>query len=323
MENQNKQVSVGPLESIGKVALLVGSRDKALSFIDLLEVLKKKSIAIKIIEVLDEGLSLLDKSIWQDVSRVFIAITEEHNLSFGHIQGLLDILCLEYTGCGMLTAALAVDIIKSKKIWQLMGIATTPFIKWRANVDWQEMIGLIGFPVAIKSICANDKRVFKVQHMEKLQSVSQNFKNLNDIIIEPWVTGDEYIIYIIDEQALLPLKISNFFITEAILPNKKSSNKKDNKENIELLNITKMQKLALSAFKAIGGSGFASVNILKDLNGDCWVLSVNTSPLMTRNSTFATAAHNSGINFEMLVEKILATSFVKKVNYNKFSILNK
>lgn len=312
MENQNKKIKTSKLESLvsdgwGKVAILIDSNDKSLSFIEILEVLKNNNIEVGVIEILNQGLNLLERSIWKDFSRVFIAINSDHKLSFGYIQGLLDILCLEYTGSGMLAAALAGDIIKSKKIWQIMGISTTPFIRFHANLDLNEMISLIGFPLAVKSIYLNDKRVFKVLHMEQLKEVFKNFENSNEVIIEPWIAGDEYIVHIIDTKALLPLKVSNWLMIEPT-----SGSQHDLQKHNQLLNIKGMQQLAMDAFMALGCSGFAAVHILKDLNGDCWVLSINTAPILTPNSNFATAAYNSSINFETLVEKVLTSSLIKK-----------
>lgn len=290
MDKQNNQLICN--DNWGTVAVLVDSNN----IMDLLKSLKNKNIAVKLIEVSEEGLDLVDKSIWQEFSRVFIAINYKHKLSFGQIQGLLDILCLAYTGSGMLAVALSKDIIKSKKIWQTMGIATTPLIRWYANIDWQEMVGLIGLPLAIKSIDFNDNKVFKIVHMEQLKEVLKNFANLNDVIIEPWIAGDEYIVHIIDNAALIPVKISNGL---SVI-------------DVSASDYNNMQKLAMNAFIAIGCVGFAAVHILKDLNGDCWVLSINTAPKLELNSYFATAANNSGIDFDMLVEKILASSLIKK-----------
>lgn len=305
--------------SFGKVALLVSSSNKNSSFLDILAVLQNNNIDVSVIDVLDEGLSLLDKSVWQDFSRVFIAITNRHKLSFGYIQGLLDILRLEYTGSGMLASALAGDIIKSKKIWQMHGIATAPFIRWQAALNFEEIISLIGFPLAVKSTYYNDHRIFKVLHMDQLQQVFKKFENLNQIIIEPWISGAEYIVYILDNKALLPLEVNNILISGSF------GNHKKNPEYNKLLNVddnlNNMQKLALDAFMSLGCSGFAEVSITKDLNGDCWVGSINTAPLLSLNSNFTTAAYSAEISFNMLVEKILASSFIKKV-YDNLAINN-
>ncbi len=320
MENHHKKAAkqhsetattttVSKTNLFGKVALLVNSGDKNVPFIEILEVLKNKNIDVSVVDVLEHGFSLLDRKIWQDFSRVFIAITSENKLSVGYIQGLLDILGLEYTGCGMLAAALAGDLIKSKKIWQMHGIATAPFIKWKSDLNWEEMISLVGFPLAIKSVYLNDSKIFKVLQMSQLAEVLEKFDNLNDIIIEPWVAGEEYVVYIVNNKPLCPLRIDNYIVSEPELTTKVYKNHA--KQLILNNEQNNLQKLALEAYLALGCSGVAGVNIIKDLNNDCWVVAVNTAPVISFNSHFAAAAYNFGINFDVLVEQILSTSLKK------------
>lgn len=308
MENEFKNFALEELNLIGNLAVLIDSELTTETFVDIIEVLKNKQIKFKLIEITPNGLNLLDPKFWKEINRVFIAISDHHKLSTGYIQAILDILGLDYTGTGMLSAALTKDIFKVKKIWQIMGIATTPFIKWKEDFDWQEMLGLIGLPMAIKSLNINEKKIFKVTNLENIDEILKKFDYSNDIIIEPWITGDEYIVYIINETPLVPIKInstltSNFNII---------SSQSHHNQSEELYNIKNMQKLAVEAFLAIGGQGFAEVHILKDVNEDCWVLSINIGLNLNRNSNFAIAAYEANIKFEELIEKILATSFIKK-----------
>lgn len=303
MESQIKKI-LKQLD-LGKVALLSDSSDLKISE-EILILLQNRNIDVNLILVPNKAKELIDHSIWQNFSRVFIALNQAHYLSSGHIQSLLDLLCIDYTGSGALASALANDMIKSKKLWQSMGIATVPFVKILSNannIDWQEIIGLLGFPVAVRSAYACDGRIFKATNIEQIMDACRNFEVARDIIIEPFVTGYEYLVYILDNQALMPLYVDNLF------------NSFSRKESHKRLKIEAMQKLAMDAFMSIGGQGLAVVNIIKDLNDDCWVSSINTSPVIVRNGYFSEAASHSGIEFELLVEKVLITSFIKKTNY--------
>ena len=67
---------------------------------------------------------------------------------------------------------------------------------------------------------------------------------------------------------------------------------------------TRVEETALSAYQALGCSGFARVDII--LEGDTpWVLDVKTIPGFTETSTLPLAAEAAGISFEELVETIL------------------
>jgi D-alanine-D-alanine ligase len=311
-------------KSFGKVAMLLSSSDKSPQFLEIQEILNHKKIDVNLVAIDDNGNNLLDHSIWNNIDRALIATTWRHKLSFGHIQGLLDLLSIPYTGSGMLAAALAGDLIKVKKIWQTMGIPTAPYIKWQENIDWQESLGLFGLPLAIKSIYSNDKRVFKVQHLDQLNEVLDKFTNKDQVIIEPWISGDEYVVHILANKPLLPLKINNCLPVAANASKAKHNTQISDNSMIvsaseqklfqpeQILNINGMQQLALDCFEAISCSGIAAVHILRDINGDHWVLALDPLPLITKDSHFATAAHNSEIGFTELLEKILASSMMPK-----------
>lgn len=301
--NQDNQIE------IGKVGLLTDSNHVKQAE-DILNILQNQQISANMVIIPGDIKSLLDVSIWQNFSRVFINLPNDHFLSSGHIQGFLDLLNLDYTGSGMLACALASNRVNIKKIWQITGIATTNFLKWRPNINWEEIAGLFGFPMAVKSLYSYNHIIFKVMNIEQLQNATEKFFNLYDIMFEPWVTGDKYEVYIVGDKALYPICVDD-------------SISHDN--NIEPY-VKRMQKLAIDALLAIGGQGLAKVGIILDLNKDCWVSSIDPSPVVGRDSIFSKAASNVGMNFEVLLKNILMTSCTKKCNHrnlNFFSDFNK
>jgi D-alanine-D-alanine ligase len=73
-----------------------------------------------------------------------------------------------------------------------------------------------------------------------------------------------------------------------------------------------MRQLAWSAFEACGASGWGRVDIMRDAQGNNWLLEVNTTPGMTSHSLVPKAARAMGIEFEELCWRILATSFLER-----------
>ena len=61
----------------------------------------------------------------------------------GTMQGLLELLKIPYTGSGVLASALAMDKVKSKLIWQRLGLNTADFEMLSAETDWQLVIDKI------------------------------------------------------------------------------------------------------------------------------------------------------------------------------------
>ena len=66
-----------------------------------------------------------------------------------------------------------------------------------------------------------------------------------------------------------------------------------------------VQALALSAFRAVGASGWGRVDLMCDRAGRAYCLEVNTIPGMTDHSLVPMAARARGIGFEELVVRIL------------------
>jgi D-alanine-D-alanine ligase len=299
--------------TFGKVALLSDDFNIANSQ-EILSVLKNKNIDTNLIIIPKDIKHLIDSTIWHGITRVFLLLSKNNYLSLGYIQGLLDLLNISYTGNGMQVCALANDMVKVKKIWQIMGVATVHFIKLHTQINWQDVIDLLGFPIAVKSIYANVSSTFKATNLEQLKDYCKNFGDINEVMIEPWVTGDPYVVYIVGDQILLPI-CSEESVTEEIKT-----------QHYDRLDIKKIQKLAKDACLALGGigpGGLAKINLIKDLNDDFWVESIDLMPLIVRNGLFNKAANNTGISFELLIEKILITSFIKKDHYLKCNLFNK
>jgi len=67
-----------------------------------------------------------------------------------------------------------------------------------------------------------------------------------------------------------------------------------------------MQALVLEAFKAIGCSGWGRIDVMRDVQGNNYLLEVNTAPGMTSHSLVPKSASQIGIQFDELVWRILA-----------------
>jgi len=70
----------------------------------------------------------------------------------GVMQGVLSALNIRYTGSGILGSALAMDKIRSKQLWQGIGLATGGFVTLRSDTDWQAVIDRFG-KVFVKPAC--------------------------------------------------------------------------------------------------------------------------------------------------------------------------
>ena len=67
-----------------------------------------------------------------------------------------------------------------------------------------------------------------------------------------------------------------------------------------------IQKIAVKAFKAIDGKGYARVDFLvNDETGEIYIIEINTIPGFTNISMFPKLFENSGINYSELLDQLI------------------
>ncbi|MDD9890414.1 MAG: ATP-grasp domain-containing protein, partial [Gammaproteobacteria bacterium] len=111
----------------------------------------------------------------------------------GVIQGLLEILGFPYTGSGVLASAIAMDKVKSKLIWQRLGLNTAEFEFISTDTDWQGLINKFG-KVVVKPVNGGSSLgiaiVDNAADLEKQYQSSLAFDS--DVIAEKFISGTEY-----------------------------------------------------------------------------------------------------------------------------------
>jgi len=306
----------------GKVAVLYGGnnseREVSLQTGQaVFEALQRKGVDAELIDTKFEYINKLQEG---NFARAFIALHGRVGED-GTIQGLLDCLNIPYTGSGILGSALAMDKIRSKRLWQSLGLATPPFSVWEPGTNADEYVKIFGLPLAIKPVYEGSSvGVSRVNSASSFVQACNLAARYGAVMIEPWIIGDEYTVGILGEQALPSIQITaavDFYDynakyiaedTEYLCPSHLNAKEEEN-----------LQNLALEAFKAVGAAGWGRVDFIRDLNGDYWILEVNTIPGMTSHSLVPKAAQVAGLSFDELVIEILSMTIgvVTKVDYAK------
>ena len=293
----------------GKVAVLMGGnsaeRDISLQTGQaVFDALQRKGIDAEMIDTKNDYISKLQDG---NYSRAFIALHGRGGED-GTIQGLLECLNIPYTGSGVLGSALSMDKIRSKRLWQSLGLATPPFSVWEPGTGAENFVKIFGLPLSVKPVFEGSSigvtRVNSVSHFEEACNLAARY---GAVMIEPWIIGDEYTVGILGSQALPSIQITakeDFYDfnakylaedTQYLCPSSLSAKEEEN-----------LQTLALQAFKAVGATGWGRVDFIRDLNGDYWILEVNTVPGMTSHSLVPMAAKVAGLSFDELVLEILS-----------------
>jgi D-alanine-D-alanine ligase len=245
--------------------------------------------------------------------RVFIALHGRGGED-GTVQGVLETLGIPYTGSGVLGCALAMDKLRTKRLWLGAGFPTPPFVLLRGREDFAHAIDRLGLPLIVKPVNEGSSLgMSKVDHAEGLPRAFEIAREFDqEVFAERWIHGPEYTVSILGGRALPSIRVetprefydytAKYFAhdTRYHCPSGLSPDEE-----------AEIARLALASFEALGCTGWGRIDLLRDREGGPWLIEANTVPGMTDHSLVPMAARAAGIEFEELVWRILAGSFLR------------
>jgi D-alanine-D-alanine ligase len=299
-------------KDFGRVAVLLGgtSSERAVSLDsgrNCLEALQRRGVDA---QAVDGTQALVTALVAKQFDRVF-NIMHGGDGENGIVQGLMDALRVPYTGSGVLGSSLSMDKIRTKQVWLSLGLSTPRYVRLEQSDDIHDAVRALGLPVIVKPSCEGSSvgvtRVFREDDLQAAIDVAA--KQPGELLLEQLIQGEEYTVSILGEQVLPTIRIvpkGEYYDyhakyvaedTQYLCPGLQGAAEEA------------MQELALAAFKAAGCSGWGRVDVMRDKQGNNYLLEVNTAPGMTSHSLVPKAARAVGIEFDELVWRILETSF--------------
>lgn len=299
-----------------KVAVLLGgtSAEREVSLLSgqaVLAGLKEAGINAHAVDTRDVSVTTLKE---EGFTKVFIALHGRGGED-GTLQGVLEFLGLPYTGSGVMASALTMDKLRTKQVWQAVGLPVSPYValdrrqysETAANALLAKFTHL-GLPLIVKpSREGSSVGMSKVDMLSELPAaLEEAFRHDDDILIEKWLSGPEYTVAILGDDVLPSIRIQpagTFYDYEAKYLSDDTqyfcpSGLPDDQEQA-------LAGLAMAAYRAVGCSGWGRVDFMLDSDGAFYLLEVNTSPGMTSHSLVPMAARQRGLTFSQLVVKIL------------------
>jgi len=299
-------------DAFGKVALLYGgdSAERDISLVTgtaILAALQRRGVDVVGIDTQGAGLQQL---LTGSFDRAFIALHGRGGED-GTMQGLLEQLNIPYTGSGILGSALAMDKHRTKQVWRGMDLPTPRFEIVTQAADLTVAMTELGLPLIIKpALEGSSVGVAKVTDAQQLQTAWQAAAYHHcAVMAEEFIAGREYTVAILGDTALPLIWIEpahDWYDYDAKYQDAQTQyhcpcGLPPEQEHT-------LQSLALSAFKAVGASGWGRVDFILDAAERPWLLEVNTVPGMTSHSLVPMAAKAAGIEFDALVMQVLATA---------------
>ena len=239
--------------------------------------------------------------------RAFIALHGRHGED-GTIQGALELMHIPYTGSGVMASAVGMDKWRTKLLWRSVGLPIPEFVMLDATSDFAAVEAQLGLPLFVKPACEGSSiGVTKVRKAGELHAAYLEAAKHDPLVIaEKGVLGGEYTASILGDEALPIIKIepaTDFYDYEAKYFRDDTAYRCPCglPEAREL----EIRAQALEAFRALGCRGWGRVDFLMDEEGNHYFLEVNTAPGMTDHSLVPMAARVAGMEYPVLVRRVL------------------
>jgi D-alanine-D-alanine ligase len=235
----------------------------------------------------------------------------------GTLQAVLDLQGVPYTGSGVLASALAMDKLRSKRMWKAEGLPTPDWMALRDPGEALLAAERFGYPLFVKpSEEGSSVGISKVKSATQLGSAFQRARGDDDkrpraVMAERFVAGGEYTCAILDGEPLPLIRIEpegEFYDYHAKYISDQT--RYHCPSNLDPLHESELSAICARAFELVGGRGWGRVDFMLDAQGKPWLLEINTVPGMTSHSLVPMAARAAGLDYEALCWAVLETTLV-------------
>jgi len=211
----------------------------------------------------------------------------------------------------VLASALAMDKVRTKLVWQQLGIPTPAFVQLRPDGDFAAVLKQLG-PCFVKPV--NEGSSIGASSAATVAELEAAFRKAyacdKEVLAETWIKGREFTVTILGDEVLPVVELepkSAFYDYEAKYLSDET--RYHCPAALGAAETRQLQDMALAAYKAVGCSGWGRVDAMRGPDGRFWLLEVNTAPGMTSHSLVPKSAQAAGYSFEQLVLRILDSSF--------------
>jgi D-alanine-D-alanine ligase len=309
---QEHRVAIDRAADFGRVAVMLGgdSSEREVSLetgAAVLTALKARGVDV---HAWDPAARSLREFVTAGFDRVWIALHGPGGED-GALQGALQWLRVPYTGSGVLSSALAMDKLRSKRLFQCAGIRTPDFVVVRNKADAYSAATDFGYPLVLKPASEGSSvgmtKVFGEGELEAAVDLALEYCSV--ALAERCIIGDEMTVAVLQGEALPSIRIE----TPRVFYDYQAKYEADTTRYYcpgadGTAEEQRYAELAIAAFNELGCSGWGRIDFMADSEGTPYVLEVNTIPGMTSHSLVPMAAKRAGIDFAELCWRILETS---------------
>ncbi len=312
----NANASIDP-RAMGKVAVLMGgfSGEREISLMSgngVLQALLSQGVDAQAFDPAQRDLADLRH---EGFARAFIALHGRFGED-GTVQGALELLGIPYTGSGVLASSVAMDKIMTKRIWLAEGLSTPA---WRQVASVEETVAAfaeLGAPMIVKP--AREGSSLGLTKVTDAAQCAQAYalaaRHDPEVLCEQFIAGDEVTCPVLGSDAgarALP-------VIRIVAPDGNYDYEHkyftDDTQYLVPCGLPEgeeaaVQALVLKAFRTLGCRGWARADVMIDARTrQPYLLEINTSPGMTSHSLVPMSARSTGISYEQLCLRVLASA---------------
>ena len=309
--SMNKRIPKG--EEFGRVAVLMGgtSSEREISLQSgkaVLNALQESGVDAIGLDFQDHELG----SLKGNFDRVVIMLHGK-NGEDGTVQGALDLMGIPYTGSGVMASALAMDKMRSKKIWLQAGLPTPDFRMIDEESDFEKVIEELG-TVFVKPV--KEGSSFGISKATNASSLRKSYEIARQydeqVMAEMMVDGAEFTVPVLQGKALPAIELQ----TDREFYDYTAKYLSDDTRYICPCDLDEkaheeIKDISLRAYQALGCTGWGRIDLLQDKSGKFWLIEANTVPGMTSHSLVPMSAKQAGIDFNSLVLAIMENTLHK------------
>lgn len=238
----------------------------------------------------------------------------------GTVQGLLELAAVPYVGCGVLASAVGMDKAAMKAQFAAHGLPQPPYRaithrQWTtAPAAETDRLLSLGLPLFVKPAnLGSSVGISKVKTADALAGALETaFSFDRKAVVEAGVPAPREI-----ECAVLGNDEPAASVPGEVIPSREfydyEAKYLDNGSqtiipaDLDAATVSRVQDLAIQAFKAIDGAGMARVDfLLSRTTGALLLNEINTIPGFTTISMFSKLWEASGVAYPVLIDRLIA-----------------
>jgi len=274
--------------------------------------LKRRGHEVSVLDV--------DREVWPRLAAggfdcVFIALHGPIGED-GTVQGMLEVLEIPYTGCGVLASALCIDKAIANRLLEQAGLAIPAYqdhdVREGIPADLVDnLVAGLGLPLVVKPTRQGSTVGLTVARSGEEVADGLVLAGRYDyrVLAQRFVTGTEITVGVLatpDLQVLPTLEI----VSENPVYDYDAKYTAGKSHHIIPARISEAARRRASvaaelAFRTLRCEGMARVDLIVDSEGVPWVLEVNTVPGLTELSLLPDAARAAGISFDELCDRLV------------------